>query len=507
MGGADHVRAWLACACTWLVPAVAHAGGFEFPDLGTLPIGRGTAFVARADTLDAWHYNPAGLAKLPGPNLMVSVNVVHLDSRFERAGSGDMVLPPGNDGILVNDPAVDPNTNMPYAPVRNGKRFGPAPLAVFSWGDVGVPGLALAIGVQPPSGFGAHAWPGRGAQRYTVKNGDFLFVSLGAGIAYRHSRWFSIGAEFLVGMFRAELDVATRQGAAGAALNEEYESDNEVAIAVKDLFVPSGNFGVLSQPLEWLELGVSVRLPYRTKARGKLSYRPGADTPDAVLASKSRVELRQSFPTLVRAGVRFVHRVFDVEADFVYENWKSVKRIDLEFGNPDRDFAPTDVNPSAPYDDPSLLYLDTFGNGTAFTPLIATDVPLDFRDTYSVRLGSDVDVWPEHITIRAGGFWQSSAYPADHRTFSVRFPYTQQFGVGGGITWHALPQLDVTGGYMHVFQPKVVVKNGIVQANAFRAPGDPNKLGNIVNNGTYRASIDLFGLALSAKFFAGRKER
>ena len=63
MAGVDHgtvsVRAWLACACTWLVPAIAHAGGFEFPDLGTLPIGRGTAFVARADTLDAFRLSEA----------------------------------------------------------------------------------------------------------------------------------------------------------------------------------------------------------------------------------------------------------------------------------------------------------------------------------------------------------------------------------------------------------------------------------------------------------------
>jgi len=90
---------------------------------------------------------------------------------------------------------------------------------------------------------------------------------------------------------------------------------------------------------------------------------------------------------------------------------------------------------------------------------------------------------------------------------SVRFPFTQQVGLGAGLTWHALGQLDVTAGYMHIFQPDVVVSNGIVQANAYRDPGDSDKLGNIVNNGRYRASIDLFGLALQARLQARRRTR
>ena len=42
-----------------LSAATARAGGLEIPDLGTVAIGRGAAFVARADNLSAFHYNPA----------------------------------------------------------------------------------------------------------------------------------------------------------------------------------------------------------------------------------------------------------------------------------------------------------------------------------------------------------------------------------------------------------------------------------------------------------------
>jgi long-subunit fatty acid transport protein len=476
------------------------AGGFEVPDLGTVPLGRGSAFTARADSLDAFHYNPAGLAKLPGPNLLVGSNVVNLNTEFRRRGSGDMVVPSDNDGVAVPDPAVDPNTGEPFAPVRNGKRFGPAPTLVFSWGDVGVRGLALHFGVLPASGFGGHDWPTRGAQRYTVRQGDFLFLSVGAGISYRLNRYFAIGANFLSGMFVSEFNTATRRGAAGTAMNEAHGEDNDVTIRAKDLFVPSANFGVLSQPLSWLELGLAVRLPYTTKAEGTLRYRGGEATPDARLASASRVTVRQQFPTVIRSGLRFIHPRFDIETDFVWENYARVDEIEVAFSNPNADFAPSDVLPVSEYTDPRLLYLDAFGNGSAFLPVIATDVPLHFRDTYSVRLGSDIEVWPQHLTLRAGGWWQSSAYPQDRRTFTVRFPFDQQFAVTAGLTGHIREIVHISVGYAHVFQPPVRVTEGIVQANAFREPDDPVKRGNIVNNGEYRANLNIFGVAVETHF-------
>ena len=496
-------RAAVAVGC-FLASTPAWAGGFEVPDLGTIPIGRGAAFTAKADSLAAYHYNPAGLAKLPGPNLLVGGNVVNLNSEFRREGSGNMVVPPGNDGVAVPDPAVDPNTGEPYALARNSKRFGPAPMLVFSWGDVGVKGLALQFGVLPASGFGGHDWNAQGAQRYTVRQGSFLFLSVGGGISYRLNRYFSIGANFLNGIFTGELSTATRRGSAGGAMNEAHDEDNQVTVKAKDLFVPSANFGVLSNPTDWLELGLSVRLPYTTKAKGTPTYRGGAATPDAKFASAAQVELRQQFPTVIRSGARLIHRIFDFEVDFVWENYKAVEDLQLKFSNPDADFSPADVQTVAEYDNPNFLYLDALGNGSAYLPVVGTPVPLNFRDTYSVRLGSDIEVWPRHLTFRTGGWWQSSAYPKDNSTFSVRFPFGQQFAVSAGLTWHIIDVVHISAGYSHVLQAPVRVTNGIVQANAFRAPDDPVRRGNIVNNGLYRANLNIFGLAVETHFGALR---
>jgi long-subunit fatty acid transport protein len=211
---------------------------------------------------------------------------------------------------------------------------------------------------------------------------------------------------------------------------------------------------------------------------------------------------------VIRSGLRFIHPIFDFEVDFVWENYKAVEDLQVEFSNPNADFRPSDVLPVTPeHDDPHDLYLDAFGDGSAYLPVVGTPVPLNFRNTYSVRVGSDIEVWPRHLTLRTGGWWQSSAYPKDNSTFSVRFPFGQQFAVSAGLTWHIIDVVHISAGYSHVFQAPVIVTNGIVQANAFRAPDDPIRRGNIVNNGEYRANMNIFGLAVEAHFGALRSRR
>ncbi len=483
-------------------PSLANAGGFEVPDLGTVGIGRGGAFTARADNLSAFHYNPAGIAKQSGPHVLLSGNALLLTNRFTRFTEADTLVPPDNeDGVTVLDPGIDVNTGDPYATVQNGARLGPSPLFAMSWGDVGVKGLALQFGLAPPVGFGTHDWPEGGPQRYTITQGDFSFFAIGGGVSYRLNRYFSVGANFLAGRFSADFQVKTRSGTTGAMSNEDFNGDTTSTVTVADKFVPSANFGVLSQPLSFLELGLSVRLPYRTRATGGLQYDPSMATPDAVLASDARVDLAQTFPTVLRSGARFIHSRFDLELDYVFENYAAVDGIEVAFSNPDGDFTPDQ------FDDTDLLYLDTFGNGTVYAPIISTPPPLRFRNTHQLRLGSDVEVLPGHLTVRAGGFVASSAYPDGDTTYSIRFPFSDQLGVGGGLTWHVIPQLDLSAGYLHIFQRDVVVDNGIAQANAFRFPDDPNVYGNIVNNGKYEMSLDIFGLSVEVHPLRGTKRR
>ncbi len=491
-----------------LVSNRVHAGGLEVPDLGTVAIGRGTAFVARADNLSAFYYNPAGLSKSKGVNLLLSGNLINVNVDYQRSGS-DKYLWVDNNGvdygrdcdpatgqICTEDPAKDylnvPDRNtdpMDYRSISS-SGFGPAPMLVLNWGDAfNVDGLAFAFGVLPPSSFGTPSYPKNGPQRYVLREAHFLIVYPGLAVSYAINRYIQLGAVFMSGFALLEQSLAIRPlpSTVDRVSHSEFgKNDANLNLDVKDMFMPTGILGVMSNPLDWLELGVAVKLPVNVEAEGKVKYKaPELDLADSKLVSgRDNVTIRQKFPWMVRAGVRYIHRYFDIEADFVWENWSSLETFEID--------------------------MDTIlDEGTSHTEMPDTEVLKNFRDTYSVRLGGDAEVWPEHIAVRIGGYWQSSAYPENNDTFALDFPFAEQFGVGGGLTWHTCKWLDVNVGYLHVFQLDVEVKEGIVQqqgvpydTGAEDSEGQPVTVpvGNTVNNGKYEVSMNLFGVSLEGHF-------
>ncbi len=490
-----------------------HAGGLEFPDLGTVALGRGAAFVARADNLSAFYYNPAGLSKSKGPNLLLGSNIVNLNLDFQRGGGDSSVWVDANGvdygrtcdpmvgDICADNPARDYSDVSfvdgvfdpeDYRSISLKNRFGPAPMLVFSWGDVfDVEGLALSFGLLTPSGFGMPEYPQDGAQRYLLRDSNQLMVLPGLGVSYAFNRYFQIGGVFLSGLAFIEMTQTVRLliQSGSDARNENIGGDAVIGLETKDVFMPTGIIGVLSNPLDWLEIGVSVKLPVQVNTEGKITEfkAPPVDLSDAQLVEgKDNISLAMSFPWVVRAGVRYIHQYFDVEADFVFENWSSLQYLDIK----------TDA----------VIEASALGGPSEFPDV---KVPMNYRDTYSVRLGSDVEVWPEHIAVRLGGFYQSSAYPENNETFSLVAPFGQQIGVGGGLTWHACDYMDVNVAYLHIFQPEVTVKEGVVQQMALPYTQiDPTtgevaaeiQTGNIVNNGVYQVSMNIFGVSLEGHF-------
>ena len=485
-------------AAVWVVLAAVSvdtfAGGLEVPDLGTVAIGRGTAFSARADNLSAFYYNPAGLSKSKGFNLLLSVNLVNLNLDYQRQGSGQTRDMGAGVGFEVQDPSQDYVDGFEavkdFSKVSGEKPIGPGPLLVFSWGDAfEVEGLALSVGLVAPSSFGFHKYPDNGPQRYVLREMDMLMASVGVGASYALNRYFQIGGVFLSGYALMEMSRAVRPvpSVVHDHLNEDAGGDAGMTIKAQDFFIPSGIIGVLSHPLDWLEIGITIKLPAAVEAVGKVTklIAPPTDAPQMqIVSGQDDVTAKMSFPLVVRAGVRYIHPSFDVEANYVFENWSSLKNMDLLSG------VVVQVDPA---DDPK--------------PFPDTAVPMNFRDTHSVRLGSDIEVWPKNLVVRVGGYYQTSAYPKNDDTFSIMFPYGEQIGIGGGLTWHASDYLDVTAGYLHVFQFEVTVDRGIVQQVGLpyiELDQDGNEkqidLGNIVNNGIYTVDLNFFGITVEGHF-------
>jgi long-subunit fatty acid transport protein len=497
----------IGAALVLLGAGAALAGGLEVPDLGTRALGRGTAFVARADDLSAFYYNPAGLSKEDGVDALLGANLINLNVDYKRYGSGgcwvDRVggtFVPGCEAdqygvaahypgsVLIADPALDHSVDTagaPFASTSSSKQFGASPMLVVGWGNVGhVKGLALAIGLVPPSSFGTPSYSKTGPQRYALIDANLLIVFPGIGIAYSPNQYFRVGAVFLsgVGHFRQSQAIRPLPQPLDLHFNEDLDGDAVLEVDAIDPFIPTGIVGVMSQPLDWLELGASVKLPAEISATGHAKYTaPEVDMPESYL-KKDGVTLNERFPLSVRAGARYVHPRFDLEADFVWEQWSRLDAFEVDM---------------------SAVLFDGSNSDIAMPD---AQVPKRFRDTYSARFGGDVEVWPKNLSLRAGGFYQTSAYPKNDETFNVDFPFGEQIGVGGGATWHVRIRgenwLDVHAGYMHVFQPDVVVKRGVVQQQGL--PLDTGteqvEIANVVNGGRYRVSLNIFGLALEGHF-------
>ena len=508
-GTSHRLGAVIACTTALLIAAgPARAGGLEVPDLGTRALGRGTAFVARADDLSAFYYNPAGLSKQDGVDALLGANILNLNVDYARRGSGGCWIDhvggqfvPGCEAdqygvaadhpgaTLIADPSLDHSLDAagaPFGSVSSSKRFGASPMLVVGWGNVGrVKGLALAIGLVPPSSFGTPSYPKDGPQRYALIDANLLIVFPGIGIAYSPNRYFRVGAVFLsgVGHFRQSQAIRPLPQPLDMYFNEDLGGDAVLKVDATDPFIPTGIIGVMSQPFDWLELGASVKLPAEISAKGHAKYTaPEVDMPASYL-KKDGVTLNERFPLSVRAGARYVHPRFDLEADFVWEEWSQLDAFEVDMS--------------------AVLF-----DGT-YTDIAMPDasVPKRFRDTYSVRLGGDVEVWPKYVSLRVGGFYQTSAYPENNETFNLDFPFGEQIGVGGGATWHVWIRganwLDVHAGYMHVFQPDVDVKRGVVQQQGLPmevSADESVQIANVVNGGRYQVSLNIFGLALEGHF-------
>ncbi|MCP4601584.1 MAG: hypothetical protein GY847_13910 [Proteobacteria bacterium] len=493
----------------------AHAGGGLLPDLGAVALGRGGAFVARADNLSAFYYNPAGLSKLKGYNIILGSNLINANIDYLRQG-GNSEIPDGEPGsqwisidenhpeILVGNPERDHSNVVineegevitdSFRVISNQTPIAPsAVLIAGSYGDAfGLEGLSIAIGLNAPSGSPSSNYPSEGPQRYvTVKSGG-ITACPGVGVSYAFNRYFQFGAVFSSGVAMFTSNQKTRMAAdmnESIDFNEDVIGDADFAIDVKDWFMPTGVVGILSNPVDWLEIGVAVRAPMYVKAKGKITFTPSKlDFPEAaIVEGHDKAILKTHFPLIVSGGIRFIHRIFDIEADYVWENWSSVDGVDIDLDlqvnlDPDNPVPPTDVSSS--------------------------HLPKNFRSTYSARVGSDILVWPEHITFRLGGFYQSSAYPKNNNTFSLLFPHARQFGAGTGLSWHTFEFLSINIGYLHIFQPRIEVTEGILQQSVgslidlseAQDGSDMVQNGNIINNGLYDVSMNLFSASIEGHF-------
>jgi long-chain fatty acid transport protein len=373
----------------FLAPSLASAAAFYVPDLGVRALGRAGAFVARADDLTAAWYNPAGLADLGGTRFLGDVVFVKQSVFFQRTderGAAGSFFPVGNTAFPFTIPFLGLST------------------------DFGLKNLTFAASVYGPLS-SSYAYPASGPQRYSLIDSGVLEALTQLSVGWRIAPWLRVGASFqwVWTSARQNLTLAVLPGSEG-------QSDVRVRFDVTDRFTPNFHFGFLVSPVSFLDVGFSIKPPMPVNADGTLQIDPAdvaslrASQPGLrnLAINGDQVSLGFELPLVLRGGVRFKQPRFDVEADFVYERWTGFSRLEV---------MPKDIT----------FTLDT--EPSTLSPLVQER---GYGSAWSLRLGSDIEVFPGRLTARLGYYFETSAIPP--RSLNVSVVDMDKHGTTVGLT-------------------------------------------------------------------------
>lgn len=453
-------------AAMLLAPSLASAGGTTIPGYGAQAQSRAGAFAAKANDPSAIFHNPAGLSKLTGTTLMLSLNLVNFDQAFTREGTYDSCTSakcPAN-GLPYSGQAYARVENQAHGSVHLGD-FGVIPLlAISSDLGLGLP-MVFAAGVFAPSvgaadrdyvdGYVAEQDPNRPPppQRYDtlLQQATLLLPSL--AVSYKASEQLSFGGRVSWGFASVKV-----QTSLWSVRNfEEWDGlDSHADIEAKDNFIPAFGLGALYKARKDIELGFNYRSATHINAKGTAIATPGTGTligglsplsPKAsgpyrcgpggtVAVSIACLKLAQ--PQVAAIGARWIahsedgRERADLELDVQWENWSATSTSQ----------AIVDVTtPTLP----DGLYPSESKHG--------------FKDAFSFRLGGSYTFLQagQTLNLRAGIAHDTETAPLSWtRLDQDGFPRTT-FATGVGWQRGGLA-LDVGVGY--VYEGQRVVDHG-----------------------------------------------
>ncbi len=436
-------------AAALFLPILAVAAGFEteYPDNGARALGRAGAFTARADDPSAVYYNPAGLAKLVGVNILLSSNFISLEHTFDP------------DAVKRRGYEID------YASMEQQEGFFTAPMLAAHFDFEALRGFDFALSVYGPSAMGHRRYGDQievdsvdGPAASSV-DGDagallrangfitetkLLLVFSGLSIAYEVLPELRVGVTAQIASFDGDI----RQGIGGPVPGETH-------LQVQDLFTPTAVFGVQYAPIPAIEMGFSVRPQFTVEAKGTAiisrydTTDGGAQGPwpfaDCDVHADCELPLRDedgtpndgaSFtfihPLVLRAAVRYAHHsggseLFDVELDYVFQQGSAFDAYEFRI-------------------DGTKTVID--GAEVSLPPI---DDLRHYEDTHGLRLGGDVRLLPNRLWLRLGGTYETGASPDEYT--HLDFPGLDQWSahVGLGARYDvAGVQVDLDVAYAYV---------------------------------------------------------
>lgn len=436
----------------------AASNALESPEAGTAHIGRGGAWLARADDPLAAYFNPAALATQPsgahvGAQLLIKKHCMdRRDDRGERLAPAPGFNPPPDEVCADIAPLPNPQFGLAVRAHRH-VAIGIAVLAPHA-----LPGIVWPATVEYANASGAkvpHPSPTRYMLLETKALGAFPTIAVGAAITPQ----LQLGAGFVWGLSSFELtsmiEGASTQSSPTGPEPDDFGTDIRATVNGFDGFIPGFVASALWSPHRrfdiagWYRFSDSIKSKLDLRTEAPFYSTQGLENPSpAVTEVADAGSFRLPIPMEAKLGFRYRHPregaqsqrwltqhgdwardslsqdVFDVELDATWANNAQIDTVEIR------------VKPS------------TFVNLGGIQALVPEngDTPHHYKHVLGVRLGGEYVPIADLLAVRAGLFFESPGQDAED--LYVDFHQGWRLGGGGGVTLR-FDRFDISVAYQH----------------------------------------------------------
>lgn len=476
----------------------AHAGGMFASPHGARPLGRGGAFVAGADDLNAIYYNPAGVAALD-----------LVDAQSESGWSGLLDL-----GFVLQNVAYTRNENGIMRPTvySDSGLLGSAPFSIpqiafarklrRSWGA-----MAFGFGVWIPyTGLLRYPEPSYGSEQEIQQAPDvapqrYQLIGLHDGSLAKTTLLavlnpvasfsllgdklqLGIGPQLMIVYFRSKLMLS---GCTQVQCRPEQPDFDTLVLAQAFAVVPSANLGALYRPSPYVRLGLSFQLPFFIRsAKGTVDTRlPPNELFNGATVSGRDAALAMNLPPILRVGAELYPLPKDrnrlrIELAYTAEFWSLQQDVQ---------FIPQGI---------SIENIKGLGS----YELGPVALRRDMQTVHAVHLGLEGTIY-KFLGARLGGMFETNSMPDATVTVLTPDYYKGLISVGlfaqkirfGKTEW----RFDLS--YGRIIQPDRTVRpedSLVYPSNPIRPePTSPPGVYGI-GGGLYQVSYDIIAFGLSA---------
>jgi len=413
------------------------ATGFYVPQQTAYGAGRANAgnaaMAAEASTV---FFNPAGMTRLDGAEVLIGVNVVTPSDQYDNRGT--TLTAPATAGLPV--PVLGRTGRNPGGPTPVASLFYVRPLTDRWW-----------LGVALTSPFGLRLeydsdWFGR----YDSIESQLKTADLAPSLAYRISDQLSIGAGLNIQYADMLLTSAVPNTLSPAAGSTSSDGRNELT---GDDVAVGFNVGLLWSPTPATRVGLHYRSRIDHDLDGENRIR-GLSGPLETANGTFGTHTRLRLPDVLSAGI--AHELgprTTLLGEAQWFGWSRFDRLPIDFD----------------YGSPTLRLAQ------------------DYRDTYTLSSGIE-HRWRDAWTLRAGVQYDRTPTVDAQRNTAV--PDANRLWTAVGVSYRPTARAEISLGYQHVFFDQAELAND----RAFFA-GSPVE-GTVTTRARVDAHVDTVSIAL-----------